>query len=87
MKNVLTASGSSSFPTVAYGDRTLNELELMSVQALVAYVANDQTVSDVTVGAMVGAKFNAADVTGLRRKDYDEVIKFLIDLKIRETLN
>jgi len=41
----------------------------------------------VTVGAMVGAKFNAADVTGLRRKDYDEVIKFLIDLKIRETLN
>ena len=67
--------------------RHLNELEVTSVRALVAYVAHTQSASDVTVCEVLGAKFGAPDVGALRRRDYDEVIRFLVDLKLNETLN
>jgi hypothetical protein len=67
--------------------KPLNELEVTSVRALVAYVAHTQSASDVTVCEVLGAKFGAPDVGALRRRDYDEVIRFLVDLKLNETLN
>lgn len=65
----------------------LNERELMSVYALCAWVANEQDTAQETVQAVTEARFGVNHVTKLPRKDYDEVIKFLIDLRIDEMKN
>lgn len=65
----------------------LNNHELTSVYALCAWVANEQDTAQETVQAMTEAQFGVNHVTKLQRKDYDEVIKFLVDLRIDEMKN
>ena len=85
--NKIAYNDNVATPTIEYGEGTLNELELKSVKAVIAYVAHMQTASDVTVSSILGAKFGASDVTELRQKDYDEVIRFLVDLNLKEAIN
>jgi hypothetical protein len=63
---------------------TVNERELQSIDNLFAWVAAEQDTARDTVRSITAARFGVEDVTGLPRKDYDEVIRFLVDLRIDE---
>jgi len=64
----------------------LNANELKSVNALLAYVAYNQQVEQETVQAVVEARFGVDQVEKLPQKDYEEVIRFLVDLSMDEIL-
>jgi len=67
-----------------YGLKALQKNELQSIYALFDWVANEQRSAKETVQAMTEVRFSVKDVTSLQQKDYDEVIKFLVDLRIDE---
>jgi hypothetical protein len=67
-----------------YGMKPLKDNELKSVYALFAWVANEQGASEQTVQMMTEAHFGVQDVTSLPQRSYDDVIKFLVDLRIDE---
>lgn len=60
----------------------LTPAESKSVQALMAYVAHTQSADEATVRAIVEAQFNVESVTHLQRRDYDAVIRFLVDVQL-----
>ncbi|MGE3623586.1 MAG: hypothetical protein AB7H77_06935 [Bdellovibrionales bacterium] len=62
----------------------LNANELKSVYALLAYIANNENLRQETVQVIIEAKFNVNHITKIPHKDYEEVIRFLIDLRIDE---
>jgi hypothetical protein len=64
--------------------QTLNERELQSIYNLSAWVAAKQDTARDTVQRITAVRFGVEDVTALPRKDYDEVIPFLVDLRIDE---
>jgi hypothetical protein len=66
---------------------TLSRDELLSVKALVAYQAHNQKAAEETVAAVVGARFNVEDMAVLARKDYEAVIRFLVDLRLSDVTN
>lgn len=66
---------------------TLNENELKSVYALLAFVAHNENARQETVQAIVEANFNVNHVSRLQQKDYEDVIRFLVDLRIDEMRN
>ena len=68
----------------AYGLLPLQTMELRSIYALFAWVANEQKAAPETVRGMTEARFNVADITRLRQRDYEDVIKFLVDLRLDE---
>ncbi len=61
---------------------TLNANELKSIYALLAYVSYQQQVQQQTVAAILGMRFGVEEVTQLQTKDYEEVIRFLVDLNV-----
>jgi hypothetical protein len=65
----------------------LNENEMKSVYALLAYVAYNKHIEQKTVQAVVEARFNVDQVEKLPQKSYEEVIRFLVDLCVEELLN
>jgi len=67
-----------------YGLKPLKENELVSIYALFAWVANEQSAAEETVRSITETRFGVKDVTKLQQKDYDEVIRFLVDLRIDE---
>jgi hypothetical protein len=64
--------------------QTLNEWELQSIYNLFAWVAEEQDTAREKVQDITAVRFEVGDVTELARKDYDEVIRFLVDLRIDE---
>jgi hypothetical protein len=70
-----------------YGEKSLRNNEFNSVHALLAWVATEQRIAPEIVQAITETRFNIADVTPLKQKDYDEVIKFLVDLRIKDKCN
>jgi hypothetical protein len=62
--------------------QTVNERELQAIENLFAWVAAEQDTAPETVRSITEARFGTTDVTALPRKDYDEVIRFLVDLRI-----
>jgi len=68
-------------------EEPLNENELKSVSALLAYTAHTQHADEKTVRAIVETKFGVKDVTALPQKNYDEVIRFLVDLQLDLIVN
>ena len=65
----------------------LNDSELKSVYALLAYVSHNENIQQETVQAIVEARFHVNHITKIQQKDYDEVIRFLVDLRIDELRN
>lgn len=65
----------------------INERELTSINALLAYVAYNQNVQQDTVKMIVEAEFGVEQVENLRRDDYMRAIEFLVDLKMDEVMN
>jgi len=64
--------------------QTMNARELGAIYSLFAWVAAEQDTLPETVREITEARFETADVAVLPRKDYDEVIRFLVDLRIDE---
>ena len=62
----------------------MNERELGAIYSLFAWVATEQDAAPETVREMTEARFETADVDALPRKHYDEVIRFLMDLRLDE---
>jgi hypothetical protein len=65
----------------------MNQYEMTSIRALLAWAANEQKAPTETIQAVTEVRFNVDNVAQLPRKDYDEVIKFLIDLRLDEMKN
>lgn len=65
----------------------INERELTSIYALLAYVAYNQNVRQETLQMIVEAEFGVDNVAKIQRKDYMRAIEFLVDLKLDEVLN
>jgi hypothetical protein len=65
----------------------INERELTSIYALLAYVAYNQNVRQETIQMIVEAEFGVDNVAKIQRKDYMRAIEFLVDLKLDELLN
>lgn len=65
----------------------INERELTSIYALLAYVAYNQNVRQETVQMIVEAEFGIDHVTKLPRADYMRAIEFLVDLRMDEVMN
>lgn len=61
--------------------------EIASLHTLFGWVANEQGFAEETVAAVTEAHFGVSHVGGLKQKDYDEVVKFLVDLRIDEMCN
>ncbi len=68
-------------------DETLNELELTSIYALLAYTAHEHKISEETIRQIVTQHFGVEDVTKLPMTKYDEVIKFLVDIQVEMFMN
>ena len=69
------------------GLEPLNRYELQAIENLFAWVAEEQDAAPETVRHITEARFGANDAGTLRRKDYDEVIEFLLDLRLDEIRN
>jgi len=60
----------------------VNEKEMLSIYALMAYTAHTQNVSQHLVQMMTEAEFGVNHITKLKHKDYDEAVRFLVDLRV-----
>jgi hypothetical protein len=65
----------------------LNGYELQAIENLFAWVAKEQNAAPETVRSMTAASFGAHDVGAIPRRDYDEVIRFLLDLRLDDMRN
>jgi hypothetical protein len=61
---------------------SLNENELKSVLALIAYTACEQRVSQDVVSSVVETRFGAESVSDIHSHDYEEVVRFLVDMNV-----
>jgi hypothetical protein len=71
----------------APGLEPLNRHELQAIENLCAWVAEEQDVAPETVRSVTEVSFGAHDVGAILRKDYDEVIRFLLDLSLNDMRN
>jgi|GEM_PF-5672890 hypothetical protein len=62
---------------------TVNNLELTSIKALLAYTAYDKRVSEDVVRDVFSTRFGINDVEKLPRKAYDDAIRFLVDIQLQ----
>jgi len=58
----------------------LDEHELTSVRALVAYAAMNTGKPEEEIQQRLSTKFSAANINHLPSRSYEDVIKFLVDL-------
>lgn len=82
----VTCKAHSDIAKVAYVE-PINERELTSIYALLAYVSHNQNVRQETVQMIVEAEFAVDDVSRIRRNDYMTAVEFLVDLKMGEIIN
>jgi len=75
----------AAHPIAQYSEIPLNEYELKSVRALVAYAAHTKSIHEDTVSEIMRTRFSVPEITNLRQKDYDDAVCFLIDFS--ETFN
>ena len=85
--NVPDAVPQTTKQTQTFEPQSMNERELQSIYDLFAWVAEEQDMAQERVQCITEARFNVDNVVCLPRKDYDEVIRFLVDLRIDELRN
>jgi len=69
------------------GLELVNGYELQAIESLVAWIAEEQDTAPETVRSVTEASFGAHDVGAIPRKSYDEVVRFLLDLRLDDILN
>ncbi len=65
----------------------MNQYEMTSIRALLAWAANEQKAPTETIQAVTEVRFGVDNVAQLPRREYDDVIRFLIDLRLDEMKN
>ncbi|HBM91399.1 MAG TPA: hypothetical protein DD400_05970 [Rhodospirillaceae bacterium] len=65
----------------------INERELTSIYALLAYVSYNQNVRQETVQTILETEFRVDNVAKISRNDYMRAIEFLVDVKTDEIIN
>lgn len=73
--------------TKSGNQEALNSYERQAIENLFAWVAEEQGAAPETVRSITEASFGAHDVAAIQRKDYDEVIQFLLDLRLGDIRN
>ena len=66
------------------GLELLNGYELQAIENALAWVAEEQDAPPETVRSVTQTHFGVNNVAALPRKDYDEVIRFLVGLRLDE---
>lgn len=66
---------------------SLNDIELFSVTAAIAYVAYTQNANEDTVCSILTSAFGTNGVKTLPSRLYNEIILFLVDLRVNEVVN
>lgn len=61
---------------------TINPLEQTSINALVAYTANDRRVSEDVVRDVFSTRFGIKRVSELPRASFEDAIRFLVDVQM-----
>lgn len=69
------------------GDEYLDENQAKSIRAMVAYVAFNHDISEQAVCAIVEEHFRVGEIRKLLRQDYEETIKYLVDLEPDNLMN
>ena len=64
--------------------QALNNYELGALRSLFLWVATEQDTTPETVRRATEAHLEASDIADLPRKSYDDVIRFLVNLRIDE---
>ena len=59
---------------------TLNTRELTAIGNLFVLAATEQDTTQEAIRSITAARFGAADIAAVPRKDYDDVIRFLVEL-------
>jgi hypothetical protein len=62
----------------------LNEYELGALRSLFLWVATEQDTTPEIVRLATQCRFEASHIAALPRKSYDDVIRFLVNLRIDE---
>jgi hypothetical protein len=81
------AMGQKAIAHASEDTAVLNDNELRSIYALLAYVSYNQDVPQDRVQAIVEAKFGVKQVTQLSQKSYDDVVCFLVNLCFDDAVN
>ncbi len=58
------------------------QLELVSVRALIGYVARNRNVNELFVRKMLVDNFKVSGIEELPQNQYDAVVRYLIDLPV-----
>lgn len=67
--------------------KPLNTIEKMAVTSVVAYVAYTNHVTEDTVQRILYSSFGVHDIGALPATRYDEIMRFLIDMKLGQVAN
>ena len=65
----------------------INHLERTSIYALANYIAFESNICEEVVLDMVASKFGVENIGNIRHDNYDDVIRYLVDLSPKEILN
>ncbi len=68
-------------------DGSLNRNELRAVASVITYVADTQQASTETVCCMLKTAFGVDDLRNIDQNDYDDAIRFLLNLNVNDLLN
>jgi len=66
---------------------TLNDLEHNTIRSLIAYTAYSHKKAEALIEAATLEKFKTDAVNNIERKDFDEAIRYLVDLQPNELVN
>jgi hypothetical protein len=87
--NATTPTSTEGAPRATTGVQSpsferLNGYELQAIENLVAWVAEEQDTAPEAVRSITEARFGMHSVAAVERKDYDDVIRFLVELRLDE---
>lgn len=77
-------SSSSHSPLASH---PLNDLEVRAIESLIAYVAHHQKVSKDAVRVVTMTQFCVAETKDLMTRHYQNVIEYLLDLRMSHVMN
>ena len=85
--NSLKVSLPAGSPQILDKAERINERELTSIYALLAYVSYNQNVRQETVQMILEAEMGVDHVSKIKRNDYMRAIEYLVDMKLDEIIN
>jgi len=66
-------------------DEPISAQELLSVYALMAHIAHNQGVRQELIQIMVEAEFSVEHVSNIPQREFQDVMNFLMDLRMEDT--